>query len=115
MIESPIVEDLSEKSKKIAIVLVNKLKLTERDGKQIQLGRVRKLFVEEAQKQSISIDERKADKIAENILSELNKQGFFNRDKPTSKIFYSRLDAWKARREEGINLISTIIADSLKK
>jgi len=115
MKESPVVEDISEKSKKIAIMLVNKLKPTERDGKQIQVGRVRKLFVEEAQKQGISIDERKADEIAENILSELSKEGFFSRDKPKSKNFYSKLDAWKARREEGINLISTIIINSLSK
>jgi uncharacterized protein Yka (UPF0111/DUF47 family) len=101
MKESPVVEDISEKSKKIAIMLVNKLKPTERYGKQIQVGRVRKLFVGETQKQGISIDERKADEIAENILSELSKEVFFSRDKPESKNFYSKLDAWKARRKKG--------------
>jgi len=86
--ESPVVEDISEKSKKIAIMLVNKLKPTERYGKQIQVGRVRKLFVEETQKLGISIDERKADEIAENILLELSEEGFFSRDKPKFKIIF---------------------------
>jgi hypothetical protein len=113
--ESPIVEDLSEKYKKIAIMLVNKLKPDQHDGKLIQVGKVRNLLVQVAQTEGIPMDERTAEAIAASILSKLQERGFVNRDKPTSRNFYSRLEAWKTRREEGMELISEVLTSMLKK
>jgi hypothetical protein len=113
--ESPIVEDLSERYKKIAIMLVNKLKPDQYDGKLIQVGKVRNLLVQVAQTEGIPMDKRTAEAIAVSILSKLQERGFVNRDKPTTRNFHSRLGAWKTRREEGIEIISEVLTSMLKK
>ena len=113
--ESSVVEDLSEKCKKIAIVLANKLKPDKWDRKQIKVGDVRNFLVRVAQTVGIPMDKGTAEAIAASILLKLQEKGFVDRDKPTSRTFCSKLEAWKTKREEGIELISEVLTSMLKK
>jgi len=112
-----LVKDVQQECKEAAQKLVQRIKPDEKDGKNIQLGRVADYLSDILSKLGIQVDESRSEAIARKVLSELEKQEFFERRKKArgeSKIFYSKLNAWKMRRNDAINLISNILIEELK-
>jgi ABC-type dipeptide/oligopeptide/nickel transport system ATPase component len=110
----PKVEDLPKKCKEIAEKLVQKLKPDEKDGKQIKVGITKSRLSEIAGAMGIQIDEKESESIAMEMLSELERQGFFGRETSGSKTFRSRLLAWKTRRNEGVELAASVLVNRIK-
>ena len=110
-------EDMQQKCRKAAEKLVNKLKPDEKDGKNIQLGRASSYLIEILNELGIQVERAKSEIIAEKVLSELEKQEFFGREKKAkgeSRIFRSKLSAWKTRRDDALNLISKTLIEELR-
>jgi len=111
--EMPEVEDLPERCRDIAVVLIHRLKPDEKDGKQIQVGRVKNYLKEILRGYGFQLNDKEIESIAINILQNLEKQGFLS--KQSEKIFYSKLQAWKGRGGEGVELAAEVLVDMLKK